>query len=650
MLKVLRDNLKYLSWILWVVIAIFIAFVFVDFGGGLSRGNGARASAATVGDDKISYSEFERQYRQLESQYRQAFGENFTPELAKQMRLPLQALDRLVDQRLLLREATDRGLTASDSEVRDAIFEIPGMKDSGGGFVGEETYKRFVRANGYTVRDFEESMRRQIVLTKLNAIFSSSLLVSDAEVERAYRDQAERAAVRYLLLPSSGFQGQATLSPAELQSYFDRHAEEFRLPPQRIVNYLLVDTVRTRAKMKLEQADIESYYNAHLDDFKQEEQVHARHILLKVDDKRTAEAAEASLKAVRQRVEAGEDFAKIAGELSEDPASKVRGGDLGFFGRGRMIKEFEEASFNAAPNSLVGPIKTSFGYHLIQVLEKRAAGQRALAEVEPQVRSRLAAERADATAEAKANELAAKIAADKITTEEQLKALADNDTVMFITTPPFGADEVVAGVGRGTPFSSAAFALEAGKTSTPIKIARGFAILQLVSENPARMPALSEVEAKVRPAALRAKAGELALARLTQARGAIAGGKSLDDIAKELSAEVKESGEFGRDGSVQGLGDSKALTTAALAGKVGDVGTVLAGDQGAVLYQVTARKGFDPAAFQTERTATRQTLERNEVNRLLGSIIDQRKREAKVQYDRPLLEQFGMLDDAAKGS
>lgn len=650
MLKVLRDNLKYLSWILWVVILIFIAFVFVDFGGGLSRGTGARASAATVGEDKISYADFERQYRQLEAQYRQAFGENFTPEIAKQLRLPLQALDRLVDQRLLLNEAEERGLAATDSEVREAIFEIPGMKDAGGGFIGEETYKRFVRANGYSVRDFEESMRRQIVLTKLNAIFSSSLVVSEADVERAYRDQAERAKVRFVVLPATGFQAQATLSPAEIASYFERHAEDFRLPPQRVVNYLLVDTVRTRAKMTIEKADLESYYNSHLADFTIEEQVHARHILLKVDDKRTAEAAESSLVAARRRVEAGEDFAKLATELSDDPGSKARGGDLGFFGRGRMIKEFEEAAFNAPAGTLVGPIRTSFGFHLIQVLEKRPAGQRPFAEAEAQVRSRLAAERAEAQAEAKANELAAKIAAEKLTTEAQLKALADNDTVMFITTPPFGADEVVAGIGRGTPFAASAFALEAGKTSTPIKIARGFAILQLVSETPARMPALAEVEAKVRPVALRAKAGELALARLVQARGALASGRTLDDVAKELAVEVKESEEFGRDATIEGISDARALVSAALAGKVGDVGTPVLTEQGAVLFQITDRKSFDAAAFAAERTQTRQTLERNEVNRLLGSIIEQRKREAKVQYDKPLLEQFGMLGDEAKGT
>ena len=650
MLKVLRDNLKYLSWILWVVILIFIAFVFVDFGGGLAQGNGARASAATVGTDKISYADFERQYRQLEAQYRQAFGENFTPEIAQQLRLPLQALDRLVDQRLLLNEAADRGLAASDKEVQEAIFEIPGMKDDSGAFIGEETYKRFVRANGYTVRDFEESMRRQIVLTKLNAIFSSTLLVSEADVERSYREQAERAAVRYLVLPATGFQSQATLSPAEVASYFERHADQFRLPPQRVVNYLLVDTVRTRAKMTFEKADLESYYNSHLDEFKQEEQVRARHILLKIDDSRTAEAAEAAILAARKRIDAGEDFAKLATELSDDPASKPRGGDLGFFGRGRMIKEFEEAAFNAEPNSLVGPIRTSFGFHLIQVLEKRAAGQKPFAEAEAQIRSRLAAERADSQAQAKAAELAARISAEGLTTEAQLKALADDDTVMFITTPPFGVDEVVAGIGRGTPFSAAAFALEAGKTSAPVKIARGFAILSLVSETPARLPALAEVEARVRPAALRAKAGELALARLAQARGALASGKSLDDVAKELAVEVKESGEFGRAGTIEGLPDSRALVAAALAGKAGDIGAPIQTEQGAVLFQITERKGFDAVAFAAERTQTREALERNEVNRLLGSIIEQRKREAKVQYDKPLLEQFGMLGDEAKGT
>jgi len=642
MLKVLRDNLKYLSWILWVVIGIFIAFVFVDFGGGLAGGAGSRQAAATVGDASISYVDFQREYRRLEAQYRQAFGENFTPELANQLKLPLQALDRLVDQRLLLDEAKARGLEATDEEVRETILEFPGMKDEGGAFVGEEIYQRFVRANGYSVREFERAIRDDIRLNKLNAIFSAAVAVSDDEVEKSYRDQAERAAIRYVVLPAARFTAEAQPTPAEMSTYFEAHKEEFRLPIQREINYLLVDTVRTRAKMTFTPEELQGYYTAHLDDWKQEEQVRARHILLKVDDKRDEATAESQLAAIRKRIEGGEAFDKIAAEISEDPGSKGRGGDLGFFGRGRMIKEFEEAAFNSAPNTLVGPLRTSFGFHLIEVLEKKAGGQRPFAEVEPQVRTRLAAERADAQAEARANELAAKIEKEKITGEAALKALADNDVVTFLTTTPFGQDETVPGVGRGTPFSAAAFALEPGKASKPVKIARGFAILELKAERPSRLPEMAEVQNRVTQAASRAKSEELALARLAAARAEVAAGKNLDDVAKALELEVKDGGEVGRGGSVTGLGAAPAVIDAALAAKAGEVAGPVISPQGAVLLEVTSRKSFDPASFATEKQATRESLERNEVNRLLGAIIEQRKREQKVQYDGPLLEQFGM--------
>src|SRR5512147_1046424 len=111
MLKVFRDNIKYLSWILWVVILVFVVFVFVDFGGGLgpSQGQGG-GPAVTLGGDSISQRDFEREYRRLEAQYRQAFGGQWSSEMADKMQLPQQAVQRLVDRKLLVGEATRAGL------------------------------------------------------------------------------------------------------------------------------------------------------------------------------------------------------------------------------------------------------------------------------------------------------------------------------------------------------------------------------------------------------------------------------------------------------------------------------------------------------------------------------------------------------------
>ncbi len=651
MLKIFRDNLKYLSWILWLVIAIFVVFVFVDFGGGLSGTGGPRSAAATVGREEVTYREFEREYRRLENQYRQAFGAQFTPELADQLKLPLQALERLIDQKLLLVEAERLGLGTTDAEVREAILGIPGLQDAAGNFVGAATYQQFLRVNGLDTREFEESVRQELLLGKLQAIVAAGVTIPDAEVERAYRAQAERASIRFVQMPASRFQTEVqSLTPGELEAHFTAHREEYRLPAQRAVDYLLVDSMKLRSQLTFDAAELERYYAEHRADFAEPEQVRARHILLKVDDQRSALQAEREMAAIRARLDAGESFEALATELSEDPGSKSRGGDLGYFARGRMIREFEEAAFGAAVDSLVGPVRTSFGYHLIQVLDRREAGQRPFADVEPQVRARLAGERADEAAERQAEQLRQRIESERLASEEQWKSLADGDSVSFLSTPPFGRDDVVPGIGRGTAFSSSAFGLDSGKISPVVKIPRGFAVLRVREVREPRLPELAEVEARVRAAVTREKMLARAARELAAARDRMAAGRTLDEIASQLDLTVESSGEFVRGGTIAGLGAVREVADAAMALEAGQIGGPIETPSGAVLFEVVARTRFDPEAFAAEREATRASLQRDEVNRLLGAILDQKKREQKVNYDRPLLEQFGLLGDKSQRS
>jgi peptidyl-prolyl cis-trans isomerase D len=652
MLKVFRENLKYLNWILWLVIAIFVAFIFVDWGiGGLDRTNNA-SYAAKVGSATVSMQEFERTYKQLEAQYREIYGERFTPEVAKQMQLPMQALDRLVSRQILLQEAETMDLSVSDEELRRAILAVDAFKTSDGAFVGDEDYAAILRQNGQSVAAFERNVRADLMVRKLTGALEKTVQVPDNDVEMAYRARAARAAMRFIVVPDTHSQAPVSVTAEELKAYYDAHRDDFRLDDQRLVDYLLVDVPRLQQGIEVSPADARAYYDSHSADFDQPEQVRARHILLKVDDKRSAEEAQRQIDALRKRLAAGEDFAILAAGASEDPASAQRGGELGFFGRGQMVPEFEAAAFAAQPGEIVGPVKTSFGFHLIQVEEKRAGGTRPFEEMAPQIENRLRQERALTQAEAKAKEIYTKLAAGPAPGEKELKALADAEpsTLAFATTPAFGRDDLVPGIGRQTAFSSTAFALEQGKLSEPVKVPRGWAILHLREVRPPRVPEFAEAEAQVRQVVERQKRVERSLAELRAARAAIAGGKSLDAVAQELGVAVQDSGEFGENDPVRGLGIVPEVAKEALAAQPGAIGGPVATAQGTVLFQVTDRKRFDAIEFATQKTALRESLQQQEFGRLLQALIEKRRAEMTVNYNRQLLQQFGILDETAKAS
>ena len=389
MLKVFRDNLKYLSWILWVVIGLFVLFVFVDFGTGIGGQQGStRAVAAHVGDRVVTVEDFQREYRQLEQMYRQLYGEQFTPELAEQMRLPMQALERAVTSQILLAEGERLGLDVTDAEVRERILEEPIFRDEQGNFVGAEKYRQILSNIRYTPATFEKEIRQELLRQKLQDVLRAGIYVSDAEVERAHREQVEKASIRYIQLPRTRFIQEAQVTPAEIQSYFQSHKDEYRLPEQREGAYLLVETDALRSQVQVPEDKLRAEYEARKQEFSHEEQIRARHILVRTTDPASEAAARTKLEAARKRIEGGADFGVVAGEVSEEPGAKERGGDLNWFGRGQMVKPFEDAAFALKEGEVSGVVETVFGYHIIKLEERRAQTAPGGASANEQVRAR----------------------------------------------------------------------------------------------------------------------------------------------------------------------------------------------------------------------------------------------------------------------
>lgn len=642
MLKVFRDNLKNLAWILWVIIALFVLALAADFGSSVG-GGGSHATAAKVGRDTVSLAEFQREYRQLANLYRQVYGDQLTPEVEKQMQLPRQALDRAINQKILLAEARRMGLGVTDAELRERILKEQVFQDEQGNFIGEERYKQILQSNQLSVSSFEDEVRQELLLKKLMDALSANIYVSNDEIERTYREQVEKAKIRYLQLPRARFVSEVQVQPAELQTYFEAHKQEYRLPEQRDIAYLLAGGPQLASQVTLSDKELQDWYDAHKNEFTQEEQVRARHILVMVNDQRNDEQAKARIAQAKAKLEGGADFAAVAKEFSDDTASKDNGGDLNYFGRNRMVKEFEEAAFGAQPGKVVGPVKSSFGYHLIEVTDKRAGGTQPFETVKEQIRARLSAERAQQLAETKAREIAAQLAKDKPASAEALRAVAEkNPGVTFAETGKVTAQAPIPGIGIGE-FSKSAFSLKKGEVSQAIQVPMGWAVLYVKDVFEPKTPTLAEVQPRVQAAITAQKLQQVTMRRLEDARKQIAQGKTLDQVAAELGLQVRESEEFGgQGGMVPGLGYSPELVKAALASPKGQIGGPVADGQGAVLFQVTDRKGWDPKLFASNREQTRTGLLQQKLSRLQSSLIEQRRRELGVEYDRQFLDQMGI--------
>lgn len=647
MLKVFRENLKTLSWALWIVLIMLVLSVFVTYGMNDQGRQENTQAAATVDGHVITRREWQQAAQAQESQLRQVYGEQFTPQVAEQFQIPQRAIAQLVNQRLLLTEAEKLGLKVTDEELRQILREQ--LTGPDGTVLSKEQYRQVIRQQGFSSPSrFEQNLREGMLRTKLQTTLMQTVSVSDAELEQAYREQVDRASIRFIQLPRAQFAADVKIEPAEIAQRFESTKEQFKLPEQRVIEYVLVDKVLLRNQLEVPEADLQAYYQAHQKDLQNPERVHARHILIKTET-RTLEAAQAILEDAKRKVAAGQDFAALARQLSEDAGSKDQGGDLGYFPKGRMAPEFERPAFSTPAGQLAGPVVSSFGVHLIQVLDHQPEGVPPFEQVKALVRARAAAERVDGAALALAQELLAKLGTEPATSDK-LKALPGaNQAVRYEVSKPFSKSENLPSMGRTTELNEAVFGMTAGSLApAPLTTGRGPALVFLKEVKPPRVPALSEVQDQVRRKIESEHQQTLAEGALARAKAEVAAGKSLDEVATQFGVVAQDSGEFAKNGSIQGLGFDKPVIDAAFAGQAGAVVGPIKSSQGAVLFRITERKGFNALDFNREKASLRERLEGEKLNQLVGSLIQARRQEAKIVYPAAFAELLGLEPDAEK--
>lgn len=342
--------------------AIILVFVLSSFSD--RQGPAGGAIVAEINGHIISGAELNEEVGQLERFYNQMFGGNFGMQAQRQM-LESQAIENLITRELLAQESTKAGVLVSDKEIRDFIVEIPAFQEQGR--FDKARYFQYLESTRSTAEEFESKIRKETQRMRVKRIFDAV----DSEIALQEKKDLEvgslKLNVQFAKMDREALAKNANVSATQIDDFLSK--------PENIKK-------------------VEVDYETHKSDlFSTPEQVKAQHILIKAQEGDAAAEAKALTKISDLKVRASkEDFATLAKANSEDEGSKSKGGDLGFFGRGQMVPEFENAAFNAKAGDLVGPVKTNFGYHLIKVLDKKAAHVQSLDEVKKDIARRLIAE------------------------------------------------------------------------------------------------------------------------------------------------------------------------------------------------------------------------------------------------------------------
>ncbi len=383
MFDAVRNNPRIVQ-IFLALIALPFAFWGVD---SYLRSNGAGNDLASVGNSKISSLQFDQALRERQDQLRQSLGAEFKSEMMNSPAVKLGILNGLINQRLLLLEAEKLHLGTSNQALREVIGGIPAFQEDGK--FSDNRYQAVLASQGTSPAQFEARIRQDLTLQQLVGTIGGSAFVSKTQAEQMLHLQAEERQFGEFRFTAASFADKVKIEPETVQKYYDENKQRFETPERIKANYVVLSLDTLLDQVNVNDAEIKKWYDDHPQLYRVPEERRASHILIIFDgdDKAKAKAqAETVYKEVQKNPSR---FAELAKQYSKDPGSAQKGGDLGFFSRGMMVKPFDDAVFSLKDGEISGIVESDFGYHIIKLTGIQSERVRPLSDVRAEIESEL---------------------------------------------------------------------------------------------------------------------------------------------------------------------------------------------------------------------------------------------------------------------
>lgn len=379
------------------IVQIFLGLITLPFAfwgvDSYVRNSGAGNDVASIGDSRVTVQQFDQALRERQDQMRQAMGASFKPEMINSPEARLSVLNSLIDQQLLMLESSKNRLVVTDGALRDVIGSIPSLQEDGK--FSMEKYERALRAQGMSQPQFEAKLRQDLTLRQLMGTISDSAFVSQAQATTILNLQLEERQYSEFRIAPEQYADKVKVDADAVKKFYDQNQTQFEIPEQVKVEYVILSLDSMLSQISVSDAEIKARFEGHKDKYQQPEERRASHILIVAKTEGEKAAAKAKAEEVLKEVrKTPAKFADLAKQYSQDPGSAKSGGDLGYFGRGMMVKAFEEAVFKQKEGEISDVLESEFGYHIIKLTGIKTAKVKSLDEVRADIVSELKREAA----------------------------------------------------------------------------------------------------------------------------------------------------------------------------------------------------------------------------------------------------------------
>ena len=617
-----RDtSMRYLLIVLLSLVALSMIVTLIPGFGSQSMSGADQQTVATVCGEKVT-SQQVAQLVQIQIRNRE-----MSPEVAE-LAVP-QMVNQMVGEMATSCQARKMGLAVSDTEVASGIKMLMPMLWQNGEFAGKEAYSAYLQRMNTNIPQFEARVRQNLMLEKLQRVAFDGIVVSPKEVTEEYLKRNEKARVDVIKLDTDEFRKTVTPSRAELEAEHKANKARYVVPPQLTGALLLADAEKMGASLSLPDEELKKMYQARLEQFKTQDRVKTRHILVKSDE-RTSKEDDAKAKAKAQdllnQVKAGGSFAELAKKNSDDPGSGSKGGELDFYPRGQLDKAYEAAAYALKPGETSALVKSQFGYHIIQTIEKDLARTKPFEEV-----------KAELTSEYRKRQLGDKIPqiveqahAEVVKAPGQAAQIAQKYGLELVRLEKWtGTGEFPGGIGRSQELNMAVGALMKGGVSEPLELPKSrmvFAVADNVSS--ARPGELNEVEDAVKAAVVDSKAAKALEATAAALEAKLkANGNDLRKAAAEVGVKIVDSGDFNRSGQMPNL-TGAFFGEQPFSNPIGFVASRFRIGSAIYFWKITARNPADPAGLEKDRSG------------IVSMIRERKLRERRDLFEEGLVKQL----------